>query len=100
MRIDIKTFEDMNFTGDTDNEVYYDDVSVTYLQDGDCTEDRDEPQEIKFTTRNNGVARFVNIETKNWSLNDAEEFVEIFNDFCKRAGIKMKDEKDGKEKSK
>lgn len=72
-----------------DNVVAFDDASLTYVQNRDCTEseDEDDVQTLTITTRNNGVARFLNIKTENWSIEDADELVNIINDFKKRAGI-------------
>ena len=83
----IVPFEEMNYG---DYEVCVDDVSITYIQTGDCTEDRDACQDLTLTARNNGVARFINIKTGNngWSINDPNDLVAIIKDFTKRALIK------------
>lgn len=97
MEIVIKSFEDMDFTKETDGKVYVDDVSVTYCQDGDCTEDRDNVQTLTVSSRNNGVARFINLKTDNWSISDIDEMKSIIDDFKKRAGITDKEFNDGQE---
>lgn len=70
-----------------DGFVAFDDASLTYVQNHDCVESEDDVQTLTITTRNNGVARFLNIKTDNWSIEDADELVDIINDFKKRAGI-------------
>jgi len=73
--------------------VVVDEVSVTYTQKPDCTEDGDgEWQELKVSSRNNGVGRFMNISTQNWSVNDAEDIRKVLEDFCHRAGIEKEKE--------
>ena len=82
--MEIKSYENFKFE---DNEVGIDDVSITYLQGSDCTENEDDTQSITISCRNNGVARFLNIKTENWSLENAEEILALLKDFEKRAGL-------------
>jgi len=82
--MEIKPYENFHFE---DNEVGIDDVSITYLQRSDCTEGEDDTQSITISCRNNGVARFLNIKTENWSLENAEEMLALLKDFEKRAGL-------------
>ena len=82
--MEIKSYEDFKFE---DNKVGIDDVSITYLQNSDCTENEDDVQSITISCRNNGVARFLNIKTENWSLENAEEMLALLKDFEKRAGL-------------
>lgn len=82
--MEIKPYENFHFE---DNEVGIDDVSITYLQSSDCTENEDNVQSITISCRNNGVARFLNIKTENWSLENAEEMLALLKDFEKRAGL-------------
>ena len=83
----IVPFENSEFK---DDEVYFDEVSMKYVQNADCTENSDEMcQELEITSRNNGVARFVNIKTNGWSIDDPQQLVDIINDFCNRAGIEL-----------
>lgn len=77
-------FEKMQYE---DAQIAVDEVQVTYEQRGDCTENEDEVQSITLTARNNGVGRFVNIKTDNWSIDGPEELVMITKDFMQRAGI-------------
>lgn len=62
-----------------------DDVSIQYVQTGDCTEDKDNVQAITISSRNNGVGRFLNIKTDGWSFDNIDELTEIINDFKQRA---------------
>jgi len=82
--MEIKPYENFHFE---DNEVGLDDVSITYLQNSDCTESGDDVQSITISCRNNGTARFLNIKTENWSLENAEEMLALLKDFEKRAGL-------------
>ena len=70
-----------------DNEIYIDDVSITYGQVSDNSgEDSEETvQEITISTRNNGVARYMNIKTDSWSFVDINDLKKIIDDFKKRA---------------
>ncbi len=94
----IKTFEECGFK-DGDYETYIDEVSITYHQPCDCTgQDDSDGQSITLSARNNGMARFINVKTDSWSINDAEEIKKLVNDFCDRAGIKKDEyEQDRKE---
>lgn len=68
-----------------DNTVFLDEVSCTYIQEPDCTEDRDgESQVLKLTTRDGGGGKFIHIETTGWSISDIDDLEVIFNDFKKR----------------
>ncbi len=82
--MEIKPYEKFRFEN---NEVGMDDVSIMYLQRSDCTESEDDAQSITVSCRNNGVARFINIKTENWSLENAEEMIALLKDFEKRAGL-------------
>ena len=82
--MEIKPYENFHFE---DDEVGIDDVSITYLQNSDCTENRDDVQSITISCRNNSTARFLNIETENWSLENAEEMLALLKDFEKRAEL-------------
>ena len=62
-----------------------DDVSIQYVQAGDCTESEDNVQTITISSRNNGVGRFLNIKTDGWSFDNIDELTEIINDFKQRA---------------
>ena len=74
-----------------DNLITVDDVSVTYVKSQDCTEREDCVQTMVVSSRNNGIARFINIKTgKNgWSICEVDELKEILADFCKRSGIEL-----------
>lgn len=64
-------------------------ATIKYWQNPDCTEDRDgDPQELIISTRDNGVAKFLNIKTENWSISDTEDLEFIVNDFKKRINYK------------
>ena len=82
----IKSYEDFHFDN---NVIGVDDVSITYEQNSDSSgEDGEETvQCITLSTRNNGVARFINIKTESWSIDKVDELIEIIKDFEKRAGL-------------
>jgi hypothetical protein len=52
-----------------DNQVFLDEISCTYIQEPDCTEDRDgEPQSITLSSRDGGGGKFIHIKTNGWSI--------------------------------
>lgn len=71
-----------------DNQVMLDEITCKYVQNPDCTEDRDgEFQEIILSSRDGGGGKFININTKNWSISGDgkfEELVTVLKDFKKR----------------
>ena len=68
-----------------DNQVLLSDVKMIYIQNPDCTENRDgDPQELTISTRDNGVAKFINISTNNWSIDDVQDLEYVINDFKRR----------------
>lgn len=72
-----------------DDQILLDEITCTYIQNPDCTEDREEgdPQEIKLSSRDGGGGKFININTKNWSVSGDgkfEELVMVLKDFKKR----------------
>ena len=89
METQIKTFEETDFTGKNGSGIY---VAVTYCQDGDCTENMDDVQTITISSRNNGVSRFLNLKTENWSIDGIADVEKIINDFYQRAGIKKEND--------
>lgn len=72
-----------------DNQVYIDEVIVSYYQNNDCTESEDMIQKMVVSCRNNGMNRFVNIKTdeNGWSLDSTDNLKEIIHDFCQRASL-------------
>ena len=70
-----------------DNQVLLDEATISYVQNPDCTEDRDgDCQKLTISIRDNGLDKFLNIKTDNWSLDDAESLCDIIKDYCKRIG--------------
>lgn len=67
--------------------------SISYCQNGDCTEDPDNVQEITISTRNNGVSKFLNIKTDNWSIDDVDALIALLEDAKKRLCVNY-DEQD------
>ena len=68
-------------------QILLDEVTCKYIQEADCTEDQDEPQEIIISSRDGGGGKFINIQTKSWSItgDDFEkEIIPLLNDFKKR----------------
>ncbi len=86
METKIVPFEEGSYE---DGEIIVDTVSVTYAQKSDSSgeDGEEEAQEMTLTARNNGVARFINIKTKSWSIDDISEIEKIIEDFKKRAGL-------------
>lgn len=69
------------------NQVLLTEITCKYLQEADCTENQDEPQEIMLSSRDGGGGKFINIQTKSWSItgDDFEkELIPLFEDFKKR----------------
>lgn len=69
------------------NQVLLEEITCKYLQEADCTENQDEPQEIILSSRDGGGGKFINIKTDSWSItgNDFEkELIPLFKDFKKR----------------
>ena len=74
-----------------DNEILLDEISMTYIQNPDCTEDREaEPQSLTISTRDNGCEKFLNIKTDDWSIDDIENLSLVIEDFKKRIGYDEK----------
>lgn len=71
-----------------DNEVLLDEISCTYIQNPDCTEDRDgDPQEITLSSRDGGGGKFIHIKTTGWSIcgdNLEGDLIPLIKDFKKR----------------
>lgn len=69
------------------DQVLLDEITCKYVQEADCTEDRDEPQEIILSSRDGGGGKFINISTKSWSItgDDFEkEIIPLLKDFKAR----------------
>ena len=68
-----------------DDQVLLDEVTMTYVQNPDCTEDREgDWQRITLSIRDNGVAKFLNMNANNWSFDNTNDIVQIIEDFKKR----------------
>lgn len=69
-----------------DDDLYIDDVSITYSQSAPNDED---VETLTISTQNNGIARYLNIKTdeNGFSFTDEEELDSILDDFKKRAMI-------------
>ena len=68
-------------------QILLEEITCKYLQDADCTEDQDEPQEIILSSRDGGGGKFINIQTKSWSItgDDFEkEIIPLLRDFKAR----------------
>ena len=78
------------FPADGTDEVLLDEVTCKYIQNADCTEDRDDVQEIILSTRDGGGGKFINIKTESWSITGddiSRDLKPLIDDFKKRAGI-------------
>lgn len=68
-------------------QILLEEITCKYLQDADCTEDQDESQEIILSSRDGGGGKFINIQTKSWSItgDDFEkEIIPLLKDFKAR----------------
>lgn len=69
----------------SDEEILLEEATITYVQNPDCTEDRDgDWQSITISTRDNGVDKFLHIKTDGWSLDN--NINDVLDDFKKRIG--------------
>lgn len=76
--------------GDYENYVGISEMSITYVQEPDCTEDQDgDYQELKIEARDGGGGFFLNLKTNGWSIDKPEDITEIVNDFKKRLDEKI-----------
>ena len=91
MKLNIVPYEEAEFENDrwVDGTVVIDEISIKYLQNADTSGDdgNEEVQVLTLTARNNGVARFVNLKTDSWSIDDVDELKTIIEDFEHRSGI-------------
>lgn len=70
-----------------DNQVLLDEAFITYVQNPDCTEDREgDWQKLTLSIRDNGCDKFLNMNTSNWSFDDVKNLEAIVNDFTSRIG--------------
>ena len=69
------------------DQIGVDDVSIQYIQTGDCTENDDDVQSITISTRNNGIGRFLNIKTDSWSIDSIDDLKALIDDFKQRASL-------------
>ena len=71
-----------------DNEILLDEITCTYIQEPDCTEDRNgDPQSIIFSSRDGGGGKFINIKTDGWSIcgdNLETDLIPLIKDFKHR----------------
>lgn len=69
------------------DQVLLEEVTCKYMQESDCTENRDNVQEIIISSRDGGGGKFINFKTESWSIagdNFEEELLPLFKDFKKR----------------
>ena len=70
------------------NQVLLAEITCKYWQNPDCTEGEEaEPQEIIISSRDNGVAKFINIKTDSWSINGdnfEDDLIPLLEDFKHR----------------
>ncbi len=82
----IETYWDNEEENEREMNVGIDELTINYVQNGDCTEN-DNVQQITISARNNGLARFVNIKTDSWSIESEEDLANLIRDFKKRAEL-------------
>ena len=71
-----------------DEEILLEEVSMTYYQNPDCTEDRDgNGQTLEISSRDGGGGKFIHIKTNGWSISDETDLDTLIKDFKFRAGI-------------
>ena len=71
-----------------ENEVLLEEIICKYVQEPDCTEDRDgDWQEIILSSRDGGGGKFIHIKTNGWSIcgdNLGEDLIPLIKDFKHR----------------
>lgn len=63
------------------DDILLESISCTFIQEADCTEDRDTPQEITISTRDGGGGKFINIKTDSWSMSSEKDLDELIKYF-------------------
>ena len=70
------------------DQILLEEITCTYIQEPDCTEDRDgEPQSITLSSRDGGGGKFINIKTNGWSIcgdNLEDDLIHLIEDFKHR----------------
>ena len=71
-----------------DEQILLDEITCTYIQNPDCTEDREgEPQSITLSSRDGGGGKFIHIKTEGWSIcgdNLGGDLIPLIKDFKHR----------------
>ena len=72
-----------------DDEILLEEIICTYVQNPDCTEDREngEPQSITISSRDGGGGKFIHIKTDGWSINGdnlKNDLIPLIRDFKHR----------------
>lgn len=69
-----------------DEDVFIDEVEISYYQEPDCESSKDSDyQVLRLKTANNGVGRFIFMETSRWAFDEIDDIIKILEDFKKRA---------------
>lgn len=64
-----------------EDEILLDEITVTYYQNSDCTESKEEGQTITLSTRDGGGGKFIHVKTNGWSISDENELSELIKNF-------------------
>lgn len=71
-----------------DNQILLEEISCTYIQNPDCTEDREgDFQSITLSSRDGGGGKFIHIKTNGWSIcgdNLEYDLIPLIKDFKHR----------------
>lgn len=70
-----------------EDQVFLAEITCKYWQNPDCTEGSEaDPQEIIISSRDNGIAKFINIKTDSWSINGnfEDDLIPLLEDFKHR----------------
>ena len=71
-----------------DNQILFDEITCKYIQNPDCTEDREgDCQEIILSSRDGGGGKFIHIKTTGWSIcgdNLEDDLIPLIKDFKHR----------------
>ena len=67
---------------DCGEEVMVESIQVTFSQEPDCTESRDDNcQELTLETRDGGGGKFIHLKTKGWSISDENDLYQLIKYF-------------------
>lgn len=64
-----------------EDDIVYNETSVTYVQNGDSNDSRDLVQTLKIKHEDAGGGKYITFSTERWAADGIDEIIEIFRDF-------------------